>query len=484
MIRTCDPGRPSRAKALGSDQNLNDTSKGDLRLFVGMLCGPGESPAFRILGSDLDYRHEQETGERYKRGESPHRRLNRSFRGYGDKQHALLTDLNAKGAAVFMTINADDGQSGRGKPPATKNITRVRAVFVDLDENGETGKKLVEACELEPHLIVNTSPGRFQAYWLTNDVPLGEFSALQRAIACRFGGDQSVNDLSRIMRVPGMLHNKASTPHLARVIAARPASPLYSHDQLQQAFAPYAAPQARKGRPRAVKYADEPVRQGERNTRLFEMARGFVNKGLDEAAANARIQRINATKLEEPLDAREVDEIVCKAFASPSVGQTSIPHVVLDAPEFHRLGPNAIYLLLMAWRRAPEQRSQPFALPIGDFVARFGKNNKGFYDARRELVRHGFVIEHGQHAIQRQAGMRGRDATLYRLGIGFECISYTQIQGDLSVDPTQVESTSPPRRKSHHHTGGATDFVVDGLDVEALALRDGLDAAGEGAYGE
>lgn len=457
----------------------------DFGLFVTMICGPSDQPAFRTLGSDLDYRDKQRSGRAQQPGKSPYRTMNRSFRGRG--AWPRLVALNEAGAAVFMTINGDDGGTPGNKPITTARINRVRAVFVDLDIDGATKLRLVEACELAPHLIVNTSSGRFQAYWLTDSVELDEFEGLQVAIAARFGGDATVKDLPRIMRVPGFLHNKSEPPHPVRIISANNELPLHSGAALREAFIPYLPKDEPRVSGRRLPFASKalaPIQVGERNERLFDMARGFVNKGLSESAINARLQKVNATGLDEPLDAFEVDDIVRKAVAAPSVGRLSLPHAVMDAPAFHRLSPGALYLLLMAWRRAPEQRSEPFALPIADFAIKFGQNNKGFYAARQELVRLGFVLEHGKHAIDRAPGVRGRDASLYRLGIGIECISYTQIEGDLSVDPTQVESISPPGRHRGKRGEGHSDAVIGGIDIEALALRDGLDAYGEGAYGE
>ena len=79
------------------------------------------------------------------------------------KQHFHeLADLNKRGAGVFFTVNETD-LLGR----TTKHIQKVRAVFIDLD-----GIPLPSEFELQPHLIVNTSPGKYHCYWLVSDMPL------------------------------------------------------------------------------------------------------------------------------------------------------------------------------------------------------------------------------------------------------------------------------------------------------------------------
>ena len=105
-----------------------------------------------------------------------------------------LAVRNANGAAVWVMINAGDG---RGR--TAENVTRVRSVFCDLDGSPV---QPVMACELEPHCVVETSPGRFHCYWLVDDLPLDQFEAVQRRIATMFDGD-SVCDQCRVMRLPG-----------------------------------------------------------------------------------------------------------------------------------------------------------------------------------------------------------------------------------------------------------------------------------------
>jgi hypothetical protein len=86
-----------------------------------------------------------------------------------------LRRLQAGGAAgaagVFFTVNRTVGGRRRAE-----DVDRVRAVFVDLD-----GAPLdaVMACDLEPHCVVESSPGRFHAYWLVEDLPLDRFTPLQ-----------------------------------------------------------------------------------------------------------------------------------------------------------------------------------------------------------------------------------------------------------------------------------------------------------------
>jgi putative DNA primase/helicase len=82
--------------------------------------------------------------------------LARVAHGPLDQEAGRLSSWQKRGAGVFVTVNETDGMGRKAE-----NITRVRAVFVDLD-----GAPLqpVLACMLEPHLIVESSPERWHAY--------------------------------------------------------------------------------------------------------------------------------------------------------------------------------------------------------------------------------------------------------------------------------------------------------------------------------
>jgi putative DNA primase/helicase len=133
-------------------------------------------------------------------GELKRGHLAKVAHGTLDEEAGRLTAWNRAGAGVFVTINETDGMGRKAE-----NITRVRAVFPDLD-----GAPLqpVLACMLEPHIIIESSPGKYHAYWIVDGLPLDQFRPVQKAIAARFGGDRSVHDLPRVMRLPGFWHQK------------------------------------------------------------------------------------------------------------------------------------------------------------------------------------------------------------------------------------------------------------------------------------
>lgn len=149
------------------------------------------------------------------------KRLIKVLHGTLEQHHATLAALNAKGAGIYVTINETDGE-GREKD----NIVRVRAWFVDLDK--APLKPVLKDKKRKPHIVVETSPGRWAAYWLAKDAELDQFTPIQEGLIGTFKGDPAVKDLPRVMRLPGYLHRKGK-PFKSRILKLS-AHPPFSPD--------------------------------------------------------------------------------------------------------------------------------------------------------------------------------------------------------------------------------------------------------------
>jgi putative DNA primase/helicase len=114
---------------------------------------------------------------------------------------AALIALQNKGAGVFVTVNQTNL---RGR--AASDIVGVRCLFVDLD--GAPIDPVLQF-DLKPHVVVESSGGRWHAYWRVKDFPRERFSDTQKALIGRLNGDDTVHDLPRVLRVPGFWHLKA-----------------------------------------------------------------------------------------------------------------------------------------------------------------------------------------------------------------------------------------------------------------------------------
>lgn len=113
---------------------------------------------------------------------------------------------------VYVTVNGTDGKGRKAK-----NIRTIRAAFVDFD-----GAPLPAEWSVQPHIINETSPGRYHAFWLLN--PSQNFDgwrSLQAQLAAHFGGDPKMTDLPRVVRVPGFFHMKQKKkPFRSRIVEA------------------------------------------------------------------------------------------------------------------------------------------------------------------------------------------------------------------------------------------------------------------------
>ncbi|HRN64080.1 MAG TPA: DNA-primase RepB domain-containing protein [Alicycliphilus sp.] len=129
--------------------------------------------------------------------------------GTWDDCRQELAQKNAQGFGIFVTVNETDGKGRKAS-----NIVRVRSHFIDLD--GAPVQPVLQAAH--PHMVVESSPGKWHVYWLTEDCPLDQFKPRQQLIAQQFGGDTSVCDLPRVMRLPGFWHQKHERPFLTRLV--------------------------------------------------------------------------------------------------------------------------------------------------------------------------------------------------------------------------------------------------------------------------
>ncbi len=139
----------------------------------------------------------------------------------GQQVYDSFQDKQKAGCSVCVMVNR-----GNGKGRAAKNVVGIRALFIDLDgPSPEPATKM-----LKPHVIVETSPGRYHLYWLVSDCALEQFTPIQQAIVRKFNGDKQCCDLSHVMRVPGSLHLKGE-PFLTRIVEAND-FPRYSTKQI------------------------------------------------------------------------------------------------------------------------------------------------------------------------------------------------------------------------------------------------------------
>ncbi len=140
---------------------------------------------------------------------------------------AILQTLNAKGAGVYVTVNATDLKGRKAS-----NIAHVRALFVDFDQSRPERLEQLKALPCLPSMIVESSQGKHHAYWVlgSGEIALTDFTNLQKKLIQYFTYlwgdkdnaqdkevDQSIHDLPRVLRLAGFIHQK-ETPCLSQVV--------------------------------------------------------------------------------------------------------------------------------------------------------------------------------------------------------------------------------------------------------------------------
>lgn len=220
----------------------------------------------------------------------------RKLRGTLAQRAGELQRLNSADYGIFVTINATDGEG------VTKDhVTHARAVWADLD-----GAPLEPVTDEHPHIVVQTSPGKYHAYWLLEPADPLEAEAVNKALAPMFGADAGATDYARVLRVPGFYHTKGE-PHLVKVIHSLEDEPRLTLQELRTRLG---IPMPQPGE----KNAAAPIVAGLGATSpVFD--RGEVFEGIPEGGRNDSIYREACRLRALNLDFAEARVLVLAAAA-------------------------------------------------------------------------------------------------------------------------------------------------------------------------
>jgi len=260
-----------------------------------------------------------------------------------------LIDENKKGAGIYILVNEGNG-SGRSK----EHITKVRAVFVDLDGAPITGLRKAHPI---PNIVVESSPGRYHGYWLVEDCPLDKFSQIQSALAQRFNGDQSVKDLSRVMRVPGFLHKK----HAAFISKLKYCNPniTFKTNELLAKLNIKLELQHTTNTDMPALDSGLRIPKGQRHSTLAKVAGRLRNTGFSKENLTRSLMDFNASNCVPPLDESEVRKIARWGNSKDSYA----PSYVIPAPS-----PQAIFSKARTFKQLSETKLDPIQWVIKDVL--------------------------------------------------------------------------------------------------------------------
>jgi hypothetical protein len=228
-------------------------------------------------------------------------------------------ERQSRGYGIYFTVNESVG--GR----STEHITSVRALFLDLD-----GSPLQPVLEtgFTPHAIIESSPGKYQVFWLVADCPLERFSALQNAIAMKFKGDPSIHDLPRVMRIPGFYHLKGDpwkvkTMHLEHFLPYKLDTIIggLGIAELEELF--YEGGEL----PELSEVVNMSLEPSQRHNALIRYAGRYARRDMSFEEVYFLVQGINQTTCKPPKPKQEIMDIVSYVIrknAAPPVDISSL----------------------------------------------------------------------------------------------------------------------------------------------------------------
>jgi hypothetical protein len=142
-----------------------------------------------------------------------------------------LAHENAHGSNVYFSVNSILPNARK----RTKNaIAEARALFLDLDEDGDRKMAAIRASDSvpPPSFIISTSPGKYQILWRVRGFSIPEQEAMLKSLAANFGGDRACTDCARVLRLPGFF-NRKYTPACQVTLASDGIPTVYCPDDFR-----------------------------------------------------------------------------------------------------------------------------------------------------------------------------------------------------------------------------------------------------------
>lgn len=205
-------------------------------------------------------------------------------------------------------------------------VCEFLSIYADLDAQNLPSDQaaleyLTERFALAPSALIQTSPGRYQSWWLLQEAaPKSEAQRVRRVIATlaeKLGGDSTVQNAGRVMRPAGSLNTKHDPPFRARLALLEP-DRRYGLDEIEDALPCDTAAE----RPVLHAVSTDPsedvrpsgtsqkIGEGKRNAYLATTAGRVQRTGVSPEAIKAAVAAENAKRCDPPLPASEVESVV------------------------------------------------------------------------------------------------------------------------------------------------------------------------------
>lgn len=233
-------------------------------------------------------------------------RLGRTLFGAFDSVAEELVELNRRGAGIFVAPNEFKPDAERR---TNENVAATRVCWLDLD--GAPLEPVLEG-PLEPHVVTETSPGRYHAFWRVC-LDMERWRPVQEAIWTHFDGDNSQDKPCGVVRLPGFFHQKG-VRHRVRIFRFGDHADWKLADMLS-AF------DVRENSEQPERRFAEPVvgaiEDGGRNVALTRIAGKMRDFGCGESGIYAMLSAENAERCDPPLTDPEVRAIIKSVMKYP-----------------------------------------------------------------------------------------------------------------------------------------------------------------------
>ncbi len=115
-------------------------------------------------------------------------------------------------ASIYIGMNPfKDELRGAKKGRTEENVAKIKRLYADADENGlAVFEKLKKSTTIpQPHIVMETSPGKFQFIWSVDGLAQDSAKRMLKALAHELGTDLAVCETSRVFRLPSFVNRKA-----------------------------------------------------------------------------------------------------------------------------------------------------------------------------------------------------------------------------------------------------------------------------------
>ena len=225
------------------------------------------------------------------------------------------------------------------------NMSAIVALYVDIDDSSDAALARLDEMVLPPTCVIY-SGGGFHAYWLLRE-PLAissakDIAAVERTmqgmiLAYGDGADVKAKDVTRILRTPYFynIKDKYPEPRLCEMVYFDEADyDRYHFDRLHKQYAPLGTPE-RPAIRRAIPvisgdnlpqwvsdYMSNGAPQGERNHRLYAVARWYNDTGKSQFQAE---QDLITRAMADGLAQHEANATIRSAYHAPRNAANALP---------------------------------------------------------------------------------------------------------------------------------------------------------------